>query len=123
MQNRKLVLKEEADMLKKMAMQLKNMEIEVQKMRSMLEQLSLEKYDQAKELDAKARLENLRIYELKVKRSVRKRKCKVYSYWYASWRINSKVKNFCLGNTEKMTHDEALIKARKLKAEYLGIGS
>jgi hypothetical protein len=121
MPNQVYDLKEEAYMLINMVEQLKAIEIEVQKILVMLDRLSLDKLNSAKELDAKARLENLKIYEVRVKRPARKRKIKVYSYWYTSWRTESKVKNVCLGSTEKMTHDEALIKARKLKAEYLGI--
>jgi len=109
-------------MLNNIAEQLKAMEIpEVQEMALMLERLSSEKLISAQELNAMVRLENLRVYELKVKRPAKKRTSKTYIYWYASWRMNSKVKNVCLGSAKKMTHDDALIKARKLKAEYLGI--
>lgn len=109
-------------MLKNMAIQLKTMEIsEAQEIILMLERLSSKKLILAQELNAKNRLMDLKIYEVRVKRPVRKQKIKIYSYWYTSWRVNSKVKNICLGSIEKMTHDEALIKAQKLKAEYLGI--
>ena len=121
MHNRIHALKEEADILNDMAAKLKVMEIDIQKMLITLEQLSLEKLNLAKELDAKARVENLRIYELRVKRPARKQTITVYTYWYASWRMNLKVKNVCLGSTKKMTYEEALGKAQKLKAECLGI--
>ncbi len=121
MHNQIRALKDEADILNNMAAKLKAMEIEVQKMLIILERLSLEKLNSARELDAKARVENLKIYKVSVKRPARKRKIKVYSYWYASWRFNSKIKNFCLGSIEKITYEEALRKARKLKAVCLGI--
>jgi hypothetical protein len=121
MQNQLIALKDEARMLNNMALKLKAMSIEIQEMNSKFERLSFEKLNLAKELDAKIRLENLKIYKVRVKRPLRKHQIKVYSYWYASWRINSKVKNVCLGSTERMTHDEALTKAQKLKAVYMGI--
>lgn len=114
-------LRDDAQLLKNMTARLKYMEIEVQKTIIILERLSLEKLNLARELDAKARVENLKIYEVRVKRPAAKRKTKVYSYWYASWRINSKVKNICLGSTKKMTYGEALRKAQELKADCLCI--
>jgi len=108
-------LKDDAHLLKKMTSRLKAMEIEVQKTVLILERLSLEKLNLAREQDAKARVENLKIYELRVKRPAGKRKTKVYSYWYASRRMNSKVKNICLGSTKKMTYREALGKAQELR--------
>jgi hypothetical protein len=121
MHNQIRSLKDEAHILNNMAAKLKSMEIEVQKMLVILEQLSLEKLNRACELDAKSRVENLKIYETIVKRPSGKRKTKVYSYWYASWRMNSRIKNVCLGSTKKMTYEEALGKAQKMKAECLGI--
>ncbi len=121
MRNQIHALKEEADILNNMTAKLKAMVIDVQKMLIILEQLRLEKLNLAQELDAKARVDNLRIYKLSVKRPARKQRIKVYSYWYASWRLNSKVKNVCLGSTKTMTYEEALVRAQKLKAECLGI--
>lgn len=114
-------LKDEANILNNMAAKLKFMGTEVENMLITLERMSHEKMKLARELDAKARVENLKIYEVSVKRSARKRKTKVYSYWYASWRMHSKVRNVCLGSTKVMTYEEALAKAQKLKAECLGI--
>ena len=122
MEKKALILKKESLMLNKIAKQLKAMDIsETQEILSMLDRLSSKKLTLAQELDAKARLMNLKIYVVRVKRPVRKQKIKIYSYWYASYRVNSKVKNICLGNIDKMTHDEALAKARKLKADCLCI--
>jgi len=114
-------LKEETYALNNMVERLKAVETEVQEILAIINRLCLEKKNLAKELENRTRLENLKIYEVRVKRPARKRKIKIYSYWYMSWRKESKVKNICLGNTEKMSYDEALIKARKLKAEQLGI--
>lgn len=114
-------LRDEADILNSLAAKLKSMQINAQKTLIIIERLRLEKLDLASKLDAKSRVENLNIYELKVKRSSGKGKTKIYSYWYASWRMNTKVKNVCLGSIKTMTHEEALRKAQKLKARSLGV--
>jgi len=114
-------LKSEVCILNNMAAKLKVMGIEVENMLVELERISNEKMKLARELDAKSRVENLKIYELRVKRPAGKRKTKVYTYWYASWRRQSKVRNVCLGSTKLMTYGEALEKAQKMKAECLGL--
>ena len=121
MHNQARNLKEEANVLINMAARLKAMAIRIENIIIVLEQISHEKTNFARELNAKARVENLKIYEVRVKRPSGKRKTKVYSYWYASWRMNSKIRNTCLGSTGVMTYEEALEKAQKLKAESLGI--
>lgn len=104
------------------ALELKTLEIpEAQDLIFMLEQLCSKIIILACKLDDQTRLENLNVYEVKVKRPVRRREIRIYSYWYASWRVNSKIKNVCLGSTKEITRDEALIKARMLKAKSLGI--
>lgn len=54
-------------------------------------------------------------------KTVRKGETKTYSYWYASWRVDTKVRNVYVGSVNKMSQKEALNKARKLKAKDLGI--
>ena len=44
-----------------------------------------------------------------------------YTYWFASWREGGKVKNVHLGSTKKMDGAAAMAKARKPKAEALGL--
>jgi len=44
-----------------------------------------------------------------------------YLYWMASWRVGEKVRNVHLGSCRKVDHETALQKARKAKAEALGI--
>jgi wobble nucleotide-excising tRNase len=64
----------------------------------------------------KARIEDLHVWEMeKVKGS------KTYTYWMASWREGEKVHNVHLGSTKKLSKQEALEKARKMKVEALGI--
>lgn len=64
----------------------------------------------------KARIEDLHVWEMeKVKGS------KTYTYWMASWRKDGKIHNVHLGSIKKLSEKEALEKARKMKAEALGI--
>ncbi len=46
---------------------------------------------------------------------------KTYHYWMASWREGGKVRNVHLGSCKKVDHETALQKARKMKAEALGL--
>ena len=64
-----------------------------------------------------ARLEDLSIF--KVKKQVQKNK--FLFYWFAAWTMNNKAHNAYLGSCIKMDADTALQKARKLKAEALGL--
>lgn len=115
-------LNNEALNLKSIAVRLRAMEIpDLQEIALELEKLSSEIQILVLELKAKARLDDLKIYEVRVKRRAKKRTFKCYKYWYASWREGSKVRNVCLGSTKTTTHEEALIRAQKLKAEYLGV--
>jgi len=86
-----------------------------------LEKSIVEKKEAIKALNVQARLEDLSVYSVKMEKVVRKGKTKVYTYWYASWRDGQKVKNVYLGSTMKMDYVEALTKARKLKAIFLGV--
>jgi hypothetical protein len=56
----------------------------------------------------------------KVKNS--KKGPKKYTYWVASWREGDKVRNVHLGSCMKLSRADAIQKARKLKAEALGLG-
>jgi len=67
-----------------------------------------------------ARLEDLHLWRMEKTRDSRKG-TKKYEYWMASWREGSKVRNVHLGSCKKLDHQAALQKARKAKAEALGI--
>jgi hypothetical protein len=67
-----------------------------------------------------ARLEDLRVYRVERAKETKKGK-KTHEYFYASWRHGEKVVNQYLGSTKKMDYDSAMMKARQLKAEDLGI--
>lgn len=78
--------------------------------------------DQAKELQQKARIEDLSVrQESRVKRT--KAGEKAYPYWACSWREGSKVVTKYLGSCSKMSEGEALDKARRMKAEALAKSS
>ena len=76
-------------------------------------------------LSKQARLEDLSVWVMeKVKTT--KKGSRTYGYWMASWRDKdeySKVRNVHLGSCAKMDKETALQKARKIKAEYLGISA
>lgn len=75
---------------------------------------------EAADLKDAARLEDLNLWVMeKWKRT--KMGNKKYAYWMASWRECSRVRNVHLGSCNKLSREEALQKARKMKAEALGI--
>jgi hypothetical protein len=75
----------------------------------------------AEELKQQARLEDLHVWKMaKVKNS--KKGSKKYIYWVASWREGDKGRNMHLGSCKKISKADAIQKARKLKAEALGLG-
>ncbi|HII06310.1 MAG TPA: hypothetical protein HA349_03025 [Methanotrichaceae archaeon] len=94
---------------------------DAQEMARKLKLSSSDKLELAEKLRSLARLENLDVYPVETERVVRKGETKTYTYWYASWRLGKKVRNVYIGSIRRMSHDEAFTKARKLKAEDLGI--
>jgi hypothetical protein len=75
---------------------------------------------EAETLKGAARLEDLTLWQME-KAKTTKKGSKTYLYWMASWREGGKVRNVHLGSCKKMDSEAALQKARKLKAETLGI--
>ncbi len=75
---------------------------------------------EAEALEGAARLEDLTLWQME-KAKITKKGSKTYLYWMASWREGGKVRNVHLGSCRKVDHETALQKARKLKAEALGI--
>lgn len=73
-------------------------------------------------LDSSIRLEEISVFTYQKKKAD-----KVYRYWKAEWRgHNGKMKQAHLGPTEGkmgLSEDEALAKARKIKAKDLGINT
>ena len=46
---------------------------------------------------------------------------RTYEYYFASWKMGSRVVNKYIGTPRKMTREAAMAEARKLKAEALGL--
>ena len=74
----------------------------------------------AEDLKGAARLEDLTLWQME-KAKTTKKGSMIYLYWMASWREGSKIRNVHLGSCKKVDHEAALQKARKMKAEALGI--
>jgi hypothetical protein len=74
----------------------------------------------AEALKLQARLEDLNVWERELVKESRKAS-KTYTYWMASWREGDKTRNMHLGSTRKMDAEAARQKARRMKAEALGM--
>ena len=75
---------------------------------------------EAEAMEGAARLEDINLWQM-AKEKTTKKGDQTYLYWMASWREGGKVRNVHLGSCKKVDHETALQKARKLKAEALGI--
>jgi hypothetical protein len=74
-------------------------------------------FSKAKVLKPLARLEDLSVYKVGKKG----KKGKTNEYWHATWRHGHEVCNVYLGSCKKLAREQALQKAKKMKAEDLGI--
>jgi len=75
---------------------------------------------EAEAMEGAARLEDINLWQLEKSKSTKKG-TQSYLYWMASWREGGKVRNVHLGSCRKVDHETALQKARKVKAEALGL--
>lgn len=75
---------------------------------------------EAEALKHAARLEDLHLWRMQKVKTTKKGKHS-YGYWMASWREGNKTRNMHLGSSVKMDAEEALQKARKMKAEALHV--
>jgi hypothetical protein len=96
---------------------------QAQKIALILERSSSKKFELAEKLKSQFRLNTLSVYTVNMEKTVRKGKTKTYTYWYASWRFDKKVKNVYLGSAKTMNRDMALSKAKKLKTLDLSSAS
>ena len=76
--------------------------------------------EQARELQEKARLEDITVIEEPLVKVTKKGE-RTYYRWVAVWRVDGKYKKVYVGSCRKLSQAEALQKARKMKAEALGI--
>jgi hypothetical protein len=74
----------------------------------------------AQDLKDSARLEDLHIWEMKKEKDTKKG-VRTYGYWMASWRESGRVRHVYLGSCRKIGQEAALQKARKMKAQALGL--
>jgi len=75
---------------------------------------------EAEALKRDARVEDLHLWQMeKIKTS--KKGSRKYAYWMAAWREGGRTRNAHLGSIKKMDAQAALQKARKMKAEALGL--
>ena len=75
---------------------------------------------EAEAMEGAARLEDINLWQMEKSKSTKKG-TQSYLYWMASWREGGKVRNVPLGSCKKVDHETALQKARKVKAEALGL--
>jgi hypothetical protein len=73
-------------------------------------------------LKSLARLEDLSVWVMR-KTKDSKKGSRSYGYWMATWREGGKVRNVHLGSCLKLSSEQALSTAKKLKAEALGLPS
>lgn len=76
--------------------------------------------EQARELQEKARLEDLRVIEEPLVKVTKKGK-RTYYRWVAAWRLDGRYKKVYVGSCRKMSQADALEKAKRMKAEALGL--
>jgi len=74
----------------------------------------------AKDLNQSARLEDITVRQNPITKQTKKGD-RIYYRWLCSWQEGDKTVTKYLGSCKKMGEDEALRKARMLKAEALGI--
>jgi regulator of replication initiation timing len=75
---------------------------------------------QAETLKLQSRLEDQTVWKMEKVKQTRKGP-KTYTYWMTSWREGNKTRNVHLGSSRKMDAEEALQKARKMKAEAIHV--
>ena len=75
---------------------------------------------EAEAMEGAARLEDINLWQMEKSKSTKKG-TQSYLYWMASWREGGKVRNVHLGSCNRVDHETALQKARKMKGEALGL--
>jgi hypothetical protein len=74
-----------------------------------------------KDLDRSARREDITVRQNPINRATKKGENRIYYRWVFSWQEGDRTVTKYLGSCKKMSQAEALRKARKLKAEALGL--
>ena len=76
--------------------------------------------EQARELQEKARLEDITVIEEPLVKVTKKGK-RTYYRWVAAWRVEGMYKKVYVGSCKTMSQADALEKAKGMKAEALGM--
>ncbi|VVB63355.1 Uncharacterised protein [uncultured archaeon] len=76
---------------------------------------------EAEALKDKARLEDLHLWQMNRTKRTTAKDTRTYTYWMASWREGNSVRNVHLGSVKNIDAETARQKARKIKAESLGL--
>lgn len=79
-------------------------------------------HSEDKALKGAARLEDLHLWQMRKAKTTKKGKT-TYGYWMASWREDDRVRNVHIGSCARMDEETAMQKARKMKAEALGLSA
>jgi hypothetical protein len=77
--------------------------------------------ERASELQERARLEDLSVMQEPLIKVTKKGERKEYWRWVAAWRVKGKYQKVYVGSCKRMDQAEALRKARRMKAEALGM--
>lgn len=77
--------------------------------------------EQARALQEKARLEDISVRRSPITKRNKEGEERVYERWICSWQEGDRIITKYLGSCAKMSQLEALQKAKRLKAEALGI--
>ena len=77
--------------------------------------------ERARELQERARLEDLSVIQEPLIKVTKKGERKEYWRWVAAWRVEGKYQKVYVGSCKRMHRAEALRKARRMKAETLGM--
>jgi hypothetical protein len=109
-------LKREGKLVEKAARSRPGLLAEVATILAMAENALLD----AQDLKDSARLEDLHIWEMKKEKDTKKG-VRTYNYWMASWRESGRVRHVYLGSCRKISQGAAMQKARKMKAQALGL--
>ena len=77
--------------------------------------------EEAKGLQNRARLEDLSVRQVDYWKDTKRKGKQNYPRWVCSWQEGDKIITKYLGSSRKLSREAALGKARKMKAEALGI--
>lgn len=76
--------------------------------------------EEARDLQARARLEDITVRRNPIIKQTKKGE-RTYYRWVCSWHEGDKTVTKYLGSCKKMSQSEAMQKAKKMKAEALGL--